>query len=264
MPDDSSKLSDILVRTLSKPRSHNRLTDGKVRPTLTIKMAAFDDLRNQIVDVGSRLEERGFIAGTDGNISARIDPDRILITPAGKAKGRLNPEQLVVVHIDGIKLDGSCEPTSEMAMHLAVYQARPDINACVHSHPPYATAFAVAGIPLPDDVLPEVVVFVGAIPMCEYAPPGTEAVPKSLEPFIKTHHAFLLRNHGLLTVGQSLEQACNRHETVEHYSRILWLAKQLGDGNWNHIPKNDFERLTLLRQQSEQQLASGDSEAVRR
>lgn len=222
-------------------------------------MAVPAELQCQIVEVGRRLQERGFLAGSDGNLSVRLDGGRILITPAGKAKGRLSAADLVVVAPDGRKLEGSGNPTTEMAMHLAVYRARPEVKACVHTHPPYATAFAVAGVPLPDDILPEVVVFVGAVPLCEYAPPGTEAVPRSLMPYIETHHAFLLRNHGLLTIGKSLEEASNRHETVEHYAHILWLAKQLGD--WNRIPKEDFQRLCRIRQQFESRTPSLDAEA---
>lgn len=247
---------------LPKPRSHNRLTRGQFRPTLIVTMDGIDDYRSQIVRIGQRLQENGFIAGTDGNISVRLNPDRILMTPAGKAKGRLSPEQLVVVTLDGARVEGTEAPTSEMAMHLEVYRARPDINACVHSHPPYATAFAVAGTPVPDDVLPEVVVFVGAVPICEYAPPGTDAVPKSLTPYVASHNAFLLRNHGLLTIGQSLEQASNRHETVEHYARILWLAKQLGDPNWNRIPREDFMRLERIRNQVEKSLGPTERKAA--
>jgi L-fuculose-phosphate aldolase len=210
-------------------------------------MAIALELRHQVAEIGRRLQERGFLAGTDGNLSVRQDSEKILITPAGKAKGRLQPSELVVVDNDGQKLEGDFAPTSEMAMHLAVYRARPEINACVHSHPPYATSFAVAGISLPDDILPEVVVFVGPIAMCDYAPPGTAAVSDSLQPCLATHNAFLLRNHGLLTIGRSLEEASNRHETVEHCAKILWLARQLGD--WNRIPGEDFRRLISIREQ---------------
>jgi L-fuculose-phosphate aldolase len=222
-------------------------------------MAMPAEPRRQIVEVGLRLQERGFLAGSDGNISLRMEDNRILITPAGKPKGRLDPTDLLVLNPDGQRLEGCGSPTTEMAMHLAVYRARPEVNACVHTHPPYTTAFAVTGISLPDDVLPEVVVSVGAIPICEYAPPGTEAVPKSLMPYIQTDNAFLLRNHGLLTIGRTLEEACNRHETVEHYARILWLTKQLGD--WHRIPREDFQRLTRIRQQAENRISSINSEA---
>lgn len=214
------------------------------------------ELQHQIIEVGQRLQERGCLAGTDGNLSVRIDAERILVTAAGKVKGRLTPSDLVVVDNDGRKLEGECNPTTEMAMHLAVFKARPEINACVHSHPPYATSFAAAGMPLPEDILPEVVVFVGPIAMCSYAPPGTSAVPESLTPSIGTHNAFLLCNHGLLTIGRTMEEAANRHETVEHYAKILWLAKQLGD--WKRIPGEDFRRLTEIRRQMAMQAKANE------
>lgn len=212
-------------------------------------MASPDHVRQSVIIAGQRLEAHGLIAGTDGNISVRLGPNRILATPNGLAKGRLAPDDLVVVDLEGQKTDGKRNPTSEIAMHLTVYRRRPDVNACVHAHPPFATAFAVTGLPLPSDILPEVVLFVGPIPLTIYAPPGTEAVSQSLLPHIDSHNAFLLRNHGLLTVGRSLDEAYNRHETVEHYAHILWLARQLGD--WHSIPPEDLARLTRLRQQLE-------------
>ncbi len=202
-------------------------------------------IKKQITVIGRKLADRGLIAGTDGNISIRLDDDRILITPAGLAKGELSTEDIVTVDINGKKLQGSREPSSEMLMHLFVYKNRPEIKACVHAHPPQATAFAVAGVDLADDILPEVVLFVGKIPLTDYAPPGTDELPKSLEPYIENSNAFLLRNHGLLTIGRSPEEAYNRHETVEHYAKIVHLARGLG--SLNRIPAEDFERLERIR-----------------
>lgn len=185
------------------------------------------------------------LAGTDGNISVKLDDDRIMITPSGVPKGRMSPDEMVIVDINGKHLQGNKKASSEMLMHLAVYKARPEIKSCVHSHAPYATAFAAAGIELKEDILPEVVVFIGAIPLTDYAPPGTDAIPKSLEPYLDNHNAFLLRNHGLLTIGHDLNEAFNRHETVEHFAKIVHLARQLG--NVNSIPSDDFKRLEKMR-----------------
>jgi L-fuculose-phosphate aldolase len=179
-------------------------------------------------------------------MSIRLDSERILITRSGVAKGRMTENDIVVVNPQGGHIKGDGEPSSEMLMHLFVYRERPDIMACVHAHPPHATAFAVAGIPLEANILPEVVVYVGEIPLAGYASPGTDAVPKSLAPFVKNHNAFLLANHGLLTIGRNLEEALNRHETVEQFARILSLARQLGPVS--HIPHKDIERLTATRQ----------------
>ena len=203
----------------------------------------------QLIVAGARLDTKGFIAGTDGNLSVRLDDDTILVTPSGLPKGSLKAEDLVRVDREGNQVEGSSNPSSEVAMHLFAYRSRPDCKACVHSHPPYSTAFAVAGIPLAEDILPEVVVFVGGIPLAEYAPPGTGAVPESLAPFIEENNAFLLRNHGLLTIGRSVDEALNRHETVEHFAKVVHLARQLG--NISRIPAADFARLQELRKSLE-------------
>lgn len=208
-------------------------------------MASPFTVRQQIVEAGVRLCQRGYLSGTDGNISVRLDDDRIMVTPSGLPKGRMAPDELVIVDLRGKHLQGTLKPSSELAMHLKVYNSRPDIGACVHSHAPYCTAFAVAGIALAEDILPEVVVFVGGIPLTDYAPPGTEAVALSLEPFLETNNAFLLRNHGLLTIGKTIDEAANRHETVEHFARIVHLARQLG--NVEAIPSEDFQRLEKMR-----------------
>lgn len=207
-------------------------------------------MRKAIVEIGSRLSARGLVAGTDGNVSVRLDDGRIMITPSGLAKGRLSPDDMLIVDENGKKLQGRRDPSSETLMHLFVYTNRPDVGACVHTHPPYATAFAVAGINLAENVLPEVVVSVGGIPLADYAPPGTDAVPKSLEPHIESNNAFLLRNHGLLTIGRSMEEAYNRMETVEHYAQIVHHAYQLG--SVNSIPSEDYQRLEKMRQKLEE------------
>jgi L-fuculose-phosphate aldolase len=201
--------------------------------------------REALLQAGRDLYRRGMLAGTDGNLSLRLTDATILVTPSGLPKGRLEAEDLVVVDAEGRHLDGHREASSELPMHLFVYDKRPEIRACVHSHAPHATALAVAGIMPPDDVLPEVVLFVGEIPLTRYAPPGTGAVAQSLEPFIARHEAFLLKNHGLLTIGATLEEAMNRHETVEHYAHILLHARALGRAD--SIPADDRARLEKLR-----------------
>lgn len=209
-------------------------------------MASLFDIREKLVSVGNQLYERGLIAGTDGNISVRLDDNRILITPSGLPKSSLNLDGLTIIDQDGKHLQGPHSASSEYMMHTFVYRNRPDIKACVHSHPPYVTAFAVAGVQLAENILPEVVISIGNIPLTDYAPPGTDAVPKSLEPFIKDSNAFILRNHGLLTVGQSLDEAYHRNEVVEHYARIIHLARQLG--SLDNIPSDDLHRLEKIRQ----------------
>jgi L-fuculose-phosphate aldolase len=212
---------------------------------LAVNMITPFTLRKELVEIGQRLYRRGMLAGTDGNLSVRLEDGRILVTPSGVAKGFMEPDAPLIVDGTGKVLQGNGHPSSELAMHLGVYRQRPDISACVHSHPPYATSFAVAGIPLGDDILPEVVLAVGPIPLIDYAPPGTDAVPKAIEPYLETGNAFLLRNHGLLTIGRSLLEAYHRHEVVEHYARIVSLARQLG--RVDAIPSEDFQRLEKMR-----------------
>jgi L-fuculose-phosphate aldolase len=207
-------------------------------------------VRKQVVECARKMYQRGFLAGTDGNLSVRLDDDRILISPSGVAKGEMAPEDMVIVDINGKHLQGSRQASSEILMHLACYQQREEIRACIHSHAPFCTAFAVAGIHLQEDILPEVVLFVGGIPLVDYAAPGTDDVPRALAPHLAENSAFLLRNHGLLTAGRSLDEAWHRHETVEHYARIMHLARQLG--NVDAIPSDDFRRLEQMRSRLDQ------------
>jgi L-fuculose-phosphate aldolase len=207
------------------------------------------ELGEKLIEVGSSLYRSGMLAGTDGNLSARIDDQTVLITRSGVAKGRLKKDDFVTVDLSGRVVNSKYKPSTEAAMHLTVYNERPDVWACVHSHPPFSTSFAVAGIKLERNVLPEVAVFVGDIPLIEYAPPGIGAISKAIKPHLRENNAFLLRNHGLLTIGKSVEQAFHRHETVEHYARIMFLALRLG--NVNTIPSEELKRLDEMRRQKE-------------
>nr|MBN2278164.1 class II aldolase/adducin family protein [candidate division Zixibacteria bacterium] len=197
--------------------------------------------RKLIAEFGRFLDRKGLVAGCDGNLSLRVEENRILVTPSGFSKGRLSENDLVLVDLDGRPVNGTGKPSSETAMHLFVYESRPDINACCHAHPVYATAFAVIGKELPWDILPEVVLTVGHIPLTNFAPPGTDAVPRSLEPYIADHEAFLLKSHGVLTLGKTMETAINRMETVEHLARIAYIAGQMG--TLNSLDRAEIKRL---------------------
>jgi L-fuculose-phosphate aldolase len=188
-------------------------------------------LGGEIVGVCRCLYERGLIAGQDGNVSARIDAEHVLVTPAGASKGAVGVRDLVVLTTGGERVAGDRPPSSEVGMHLRVYQRRPDVAAVVHAHPPVATAFAVAGEGFVADVLPEIIFQLGRVPLVPYAPPGTSAVADGLEPFLATHDAFLLANHGATTIGPSLLVAHQRMESLEHAARILLAARQLGRVN---------------------------------
>jgi len=152
-------------------------------------------LRDAIVEVGRRLYSRGYTASNDGNISARLDGNRLLMTPKSVCKGFMSPEMMVVTDLEGRKLAGDRDPSSEMQMHLEVYRQRPDANAVVHAHPPTATGFAVAGIPLDRAVLAEVITTLGSVPIADYATPSTKELPEAVRRYVKAHDGMLLANH---------------------------------------------------------------------
>jgi L-fuculose-phosphate aldolase len=185
-------------------------------------------VRREIVAVCRRLYDRGLIAGPDGNVSVRIAPDRILVTPAGMSKVDVTPDDLVELSLDGKRVRGSKRASSEVSLHLRAYRRRPDVNAVVHAHPPTATGFAVAGEGLSACVLPEVIYQVGWVPLVPYATPGTEALADACESVLTNHDAFLMANHGATTMGRTLLIAHQRMESVEHAAKILLTARMLG------------------------------------
>jgi L-fuculose-phosphate aldolase len=203
--------------------------------------------KKQICDIGKRIYDKGFVAANDGNISIRICDNEFLITPTGVSKGFLTPEMILKVDGKGNVLDGNptYHPTSAMKMHLLVYQERPDIEAIVHVHPPYATAFAIAGLPLDQAIMPESVVYLGTIPVAEYGTPSTDEVPDAVKKHVHDHQGVLLENHGALTWGKNLEHAYNIMESLEFTAKINWIAKQLnGD---RELSKKHVQTLVKLK-----------------
>jgi L-fuculose-phosphate aldolase len=184
-----------------------------------------------IAEVCRRLYDRGLLAGPDGNVSVRLSDQSILVTPSGLSKVDVTSKDLVIVNLDGKVLDGRRSPSSELAMHLRIYQRRDDVRAVVHAHPPTATGFAVAGESFMAPVLPEVILQMGTVPLVPYATPGTEELPDAMEPFLAAHDAFLLANHGATTVGATLVAAHQRMESLEHAARILLAARSVGRVN---------------------------------
>ncbi|MBA2305846.1 MAG: class II aldolase/adducin family protein [Acidobacteria bacterium] len=191
-------------------------------------MASEAQLRSDIVEVGRRMYARGYTASNDGNISARLEDGRLLMTPKNVCKGFMDPATMCITDLDGKKLAGDRDPSSEMQMHLEVYRQRPDVNAVVHAHPPVATAFAVAGIPLDRAVLAEVVTTLGSVPIAEYATPSTRELPEAVSKYVKAHDGMLLANHGALTLGADLFSAYYKMETIEHFANISFVARMLG------------------------------------
>jgi L-fuculose-phosphate aldolase len=184
--------------------------------------------RQNIVEVGRMVYAKGWVASNDGNISIRLDENRILATPTGVSKGMMQPEDLIVCDLNGNKIEGRGERTSEIAMHTTVYSMRPDVQAVVHSHPPVSTGFAVAGRALNLAICPEVVIGLGCVPLAEYGLPGTPAVTQGMLPYIPKFDALLMANHGALCYGEDVFQAFFKMETLEHIARITLVAELLG------------------------------------
>ena len=208
-------------------------------------MTAEGALRADIVEVGRRLYARAYTASNDGNISVRLGSDRLLMTPKSVCKGFMTPDMMCITDLEGRKLQGDRDPSSEMLMHLEVYRQRPDVQAVVHAHPPIATGFAVAGMPLNKAVLAEVLTTLGSIPIAEYATPSTSELPAAVRKYIKAHDGMLLANHGALTAGADLFAAYYKMETIEHFAKISLVARLLGGENL--IAREEVERLQGLR-----------------
>jgi L-fuculose-phosphate aldolase len=192
------------------------------------EMTSDAQLRADIVEVGRRLYARGYTASNDGNISVRLDERRLLMTPTGVCKGFMTPDMMCITDLDGKKLAGDRNPSSEIQMHLEAYRRRPDVQAVVHAHPPIATGFAVAGIPLDRAVLAEVVTTLGSVPIAEYATPSTKELPEAVRQYVQAHDGMLLANHGALTLGTDLFSAYYKMETIEHFAKISLVARLLG------------------------------------
>jgi L-fuculose-phosphate aldolase len=185
-------------------------------------------IRQEMCDIGRRIWTKGFCAGNEGNHSYRLSSTRILCTPTGVSKGDLKPTDMVVVDMEGKQVSGHRKRTSEILLHLAIYKSRPEITAVIHSHPPHATAFAVAGIDLPTCIHPEAEVFLGPVRTAKYVTPGDTRLGDSILPYVKDTNVILLANHGTVTYDVDLEHAYYKLEILDAYARILLLAKQVG------------------------------------
>jgi len=199
------------------------------------------ELRQDIVDVGRLVYQKGWVAANDGNITIRLDQERVLCTPTGVSKGMMHPDDLIIVDMQGNKIQGRKERTSEIAMHLTVFNLRPDIRSVVHAHPPVATGYATAGRPLNLALLPEVVIGLGCVPLAAYGLPGTPELTDPLLPYIPKYDAILMGNHGAVCYGEDVYKAFFRMETVEHFARICLVAELLGGPKV--LPRLEVEKL---------------------
>ncbi len=197
--------------------------------------------RQDIVEIGRLVFQKGWVAANDGNITIRMDQDRILATPTGVCKGMMHPDDLIIVDRKGNKLQGRKEQTSEIAMHLTIYDLRPDIRAVVHAHPPVATGYATAGKALNLALLPEVIIGLGCVPLAGYGLPGTPELTEPMLPLIPKHEAILMGNHGAVCYGEDVYKAYFRMETMEHFARISLVAELLGGAKT--LPRVEVDKL---------------------
>jgi L-fuculose-phosphate aldolase len=205
------------------------------------------EARAAIVAAGRRLYERRILASIEGNMSIRLDGDRVVATPSGINKGFMQPSDMVVTDLDG-NPEGGGKPSSEMRMHLAIYKVRPDLQAIVHAHPTVATGYAVAGRQLPAAVLAEIVTTLGCIPIAPYGTPSTDELAEAVVGPIRNYDALLLANHGALTAGDSLDEAEERMYQLEHFAEVSLVAELLGGPQAFSV--DEVNRLSSLRERA--------------
>ncbi|MCS7259294.1 MAG: class II aldolase/adducin family protein [Anaerolineae bacterium] len=220
-------------------------------------------LREEMVRIGRLMYERGYVVANDGNLSVRMDENRVLCTPSGLCKGMMTPEQMIIVDMEGRKVEHGTAanrtlmPTSEVFMHLEAYRRRPDIRAVVHAHPPTAVALSIAGVSLANCMLPEVIVNLGLVPTTQYATPASLENVSAIRELIVGHDGIVLQRHGVLTVGRDLLEAYMRLETIEQVAKITLILEQLGRGE--PLPFTQVEK--LLEQRRKMGLARPGEEA---
>lgn len=210
--------------------------------------SAADTIRREICEIGRRMYDRQYAAAHDGNISYRLSDDEVLCTPTRICKGFMRPEDLCVVDLDGRQVAGERNRTSEVLVHLEIYRRDPQARAVVHCHPPHATAFGVAGEPIPSCIMPEVEFVLGVVPLAPYETPGTAAVAETIRPHIGRANTIILSNHGTLSWADTIEEAYWYTEILENYCRILLLARQLGRAR--RLPDDKVHELLDMKEQA--------------
>jgi len=214
--------------------SHNYPSDGEAR--------------RGILDIGRRMYDRGFVAANDGNISCRVSPEEIWVTPTGVSKGFMREEELVKLRLDGTVVhQGALKASSEIKMHLRVYRENPEVGGVTHAHPPFSTSFAIAGLGIDNPICAEVVISLGVVPCVHYETPGTQGIPDSIAPYCRDYNGVLLANHGALTWGRDLLEAWYRMESMEHFARIqIYTEKFIGKANL--LSRDQIEALIGIRE----------------
>ena len=201
--------------------------------------------RKLIVEIGKLMYDKGYVTSSDGNISCRLGENLILATPTQVSKGRMTEEMMALTDLEGNALNDR-KMSSEIKMHLLIYNMRPDVGAVCHAHTPHGTAFAAAGLAIDAPILSEVILTLGCVPLTAYGTPSTSELTDALVPYVEHHNALLLENHGVVAYGKDLWQAFDRLETLEHTAKIAILAKTLGGAN--DLPPDAIEKLVNLRE----------------
>ncbi len=202
-------------------------------------------LKNELIQYSKLCGASGFVKAYDGNLSARTKKNYILSTASKTNKSKIKPADLVKSDIKGKKLSGKRHLSTELKLHLYIYSKRKDINAVIHTHPLYITSYAAAGKKLPANILPEIYLQFGSIPLAPYATPSTDEVPASIEPFVMKHNAVILGSHGLVAFGKTLEEAYYITQKLEQYAQVCFNAKVLGGAK--AIPAAQLKKLDALK-----------------
>lgn len=208
---------------------------------------SYMELREQICDVCHKMWQLGWVAANDGNVSVKLEDGTFLATPTGLSKSFVTPDKIVHIDRDGniLEAENGCRPSSEMKMHFRCYEEREDVGAVLHAHPPTATGFAVANVPLDEYSMIETVLSLGSVPIAPYGTPSTEEIPEAITPYLRMHDAILLKNHGAVTVGADIYTAYYRMETLEQFAKISLTAHLLGGAE--EIDRKNIDRLVDLR-----------------
>jgi L-fuculose-phosphate aldolase len=202
------------------------------------------ELRRHLVEICHRMYRQGYIAAGDGNVSAKLDDERVLVTPTGFHKGFIGEDDLVITDVRGKLLRGTKNPSSEFLMHALVYAERPEMRAVVHGHPPITVGLALAGVSLAQCVLSETCLVLGAILTAPYSTPTTDEVPRVLRPYVRQSNAVVMDRHGALTYGRDLDEAYNRMEAMEHAAKITHAARVIGPVA--PLPRVEVDKLQAL------------------
>ena len=205
------------------------------------------EARKLVVEVGHLMYERSYVVSSDGNVSIRLDDNLLLASPTMTSKGRMTIDSLALTDIDGNPLNDR-KASSELEMHILIYNMRPDVKAVCHAHPPHGSAFAAAGLAIDKPILSEVILTLGCVPLTEYGTPSTDELTEAMKPFVRHHNALLMANHGAVAYGNDLWQAFDRMETLEHTAKIAILARALGGAN--DLPSDAIEKLINIREKA--------------